>query len=293
MIQPGKRRQAGRTGKGGRLGRWLLLGCSAALSGCGIWDDFRSRDYSFKSYFVKENPLVVLTKSTDGTKRARAFAELREPKQNGGNQEAQDVVVRILVTAARSEPQSWCRLKAIEALSTFKDPRAVQGLQDAYYEAKSFPPDTRTAIRCQALAGLGRIGNPDAVDMLVTVVQQPPPEPSANNEEDKQFYLNERLAAAEALASFKHYRSLEALAQILKTEKDVALRDRAHQSLVAATGKKLPPDDKAWDNYLHPPGGDRDAVADKGKDKARLGKPVIQRTSSSVKQPDDRPGPQQ
>jgi hypothetical protein len=280
VIQPGKRHRTG--GRGPRLGCWLLLGCSAALSGCGIWDDFRSRDYSFKSYFVKENPLVVLTSPTaDGNKRARAFAELREPKQHGGDQETQDVVVRILVTAARSEPQSWCRLKAIEALSTFKDPRAVQGLQDAYYEAKSFPPETRTAIRCQALAGLGRIGNPDAVDMLVTVVQQPPPEPSANNEEDKQFYLDERLAAAEALANFKqHYRSLEALTQILKTEKDVALRDRACQSLQVATGKKLPAEFQPWDDYLHPPGGGaKDAVAGKGTDKAKLGPPVIQRTS--------------
>jgi hypothetical protein len=33
-------------------------------------------------------------------------------------------------------------------------------------------------------------------------------------------------------------------------------------------------------------------VADKGGDKAKLGKPVIQRTSGGDKQTDDRPSPQ-
>ena len=281
MTQPGKRHersQAALRGERRLLGGLLLAWC-AALSGCGFWDEFRSRDYNFKSYFVKENPLLVLNSTKDGNKRARAFAELREPKQHGGTQEEQDSVVRVLVTAASQEPQSWCRLKAIEAPSTFKDPLAVQGLQEAYYAAKSFPPQTRTALRCQSLAGLGRVGNPDAVDLLVTVVQQPPPEPSANNEEDKQFYLDERLAAAEALAGYKHYRALEALTQVLKTEKDVGLRNRAHQSLQIATGKKLPPDAQAWDDYLHPPAGGKEAVADKRKEKAKLGRPTIQQTS--------------
>jgi hypothetical protein len=39
--------------------------------------------------------------------------------------------------------------------------------------------------------------------------------------------------------------------KVLETEKDVALRDRAHESLVAVTGKHLPPDAKQWDALLH------------------------------------------
>jgi HEAT repeat protein len=287
----GKRHVSGRTGAGvaARLLSCLSVSWALALAltggGCGFWDEFRARDYSVKAFFVKENPLVVLRDSSDGNKRARAFAELREPKQNGGSQEDQDTVVRILVTAASSEPQAWCRLKAIESLATFKDPRAVQGLKDAYYKADNFTAETRTVIRRQSLVALGKIGNPEAIDLLVNVVQAPPPEPSANSEQDKLYYLDERLAAAEALASFKKYQSTDALLQVLKTEKDPSLRDQAHSSLQVATGKRLPPDAKAWDDLLNPPGPGgatpRDAVA--GQKKATLGQPVIQAGSRDEK----------
>lgn len=277
MFHSGKRHVSGQTGARvvARLLSGLLVSGTLTLAGCGFWDEFRSRDYSVKAFFVKENPLIVLRDSTDGTKRARAYAELREPKLNGGTQEDQDTVVRILVAAVSTEPQAWCRLKAIEALGTFKDPRAVQGLKEAYYKAETFIPETRTVIRRQALVALGRIGNPEAVDLLVSVVQAPPPEPSANSEQDKLYYLDERLAAAEALANFKQFQGTEALLAILKTEKDPALRNQAHFSLEVATGKKLPPDAKAWDDLLHPPGGgSKEAVA--GQKKATIGQPILQ-----------------
>src|SRR5262249_55482411 len=116
VIHAGKRHGRGRA----RLLGWLLALGPLAAAGCGFWGGFRSRAYSVQAFFVHETPRVVLQSSTDGNKRARAFADLREPKQYGGTQEEQDVVVRILITAASHEPQSWCRLKAIEALSTFK-----------------------------------------------------------------------------------------------------------------------------------------------------------------------------
>ena len=105
----------------------------------------------------------------------------------------------------------------------------------------------------------------------------PPAEDSANSEEGKQLYQDRRIAAADALQHFKHYKATEALVQVLKNEKkDTALRDQAHQSLQVATGKKLPPDHKAWDELLHPPGdGSGEAVAGQKK-KATLGAPIIQ-----------------
>ena len=37
----------------------------------------------------------------------------------------------------------------------------------------------------------------------------------------------------------------------MQTEKDVTVRDGAHESLQAATGKNLPADPKAWDELIH------------------------------------------
>jgi hypothetical protein len=258
----------------------LLLGLGILgpfAAGCGTWDDFRSRDYSIKSYFVHEDPLQVLNdKTADGNKRARALGSLREPKQNGGTQQEQDVVVKILVTAANNEPQAWCRIKAIESLGTFKDPRAIEGLKDAYYKAEVFVPETRSDLRCQILGALGRSQSPGAVDLLVSVLQAPPPEAATTSEQDRQYYLDERIAAAEALQNFKQSRAVAALAQVLKNDKDTALRDEAHHSLEVATGKKLPPDFKAWDELLNPAdNASRDAVA-KEKNKATLGAPILQ-----------------
>jgi hypothetical protein len=44
----------------------------------------------------------------------------------------------------------------------------------------------------------------------------------------------------------------------------VALRNRAHESLVQATGRDLPADAKTWDELLHRPDGD-DALATEEK----------------------------
>ena len=75
-----------------------------------------------------------------------------------------------------------------------------------------------------------------------------------------------RFAAARALANFSHYQATEALMQVLKTERDVALRDRAHESLQTATGKTLPPDPKAWEDLLHQT-GDTNVAAESAKNK--------------------------
>jgi HEAT repeat protein len=227
---------------------FCLFQCGCA----GFWDDITSRDFNVRTYFVKPNPLLVLEDSQDGDKRAKALRALHEPKLYGGNDVDQDAVVKILIAAATSEKQPLCRLAAIEVLGQFKDPRAVDGLTTAFYNASSFGPDTATVIRCQAVTALGQTGNPAAVELLVKVVREPPAE---GPETDRQQALDVRIAAARALGNFNHYQATEALVHVLQTDKDVALRDRAHESLQAATGKKLPPDAKAWEELLHQPGG--------------------------------------
>ena len=272
MLDQGRRRQAQGRKTGGLACLFpLLLPFSLCTAGCSnFWDEVTSRDFDVKNLYSKPNPLVVLKESTDGDKRAAALRSLHEPKQVGGSAAEQDLVVQVLTTAAANERQALCRLAAIHALGGFKDPRAVEALRNAYYNASSFPADTATVIRCQALTALGETGNPAAVELLARVVQEPPVEGA---EEDRQQKLDERIAAARALGHFKHYQATGALVRVLRTEKDVALRDRAHESLEVATGKKLPPDARAWEQFLQ--SGNDTQLAGDGK-KARG--PEIQQT---------------
>ena len=256
MLRQETRRsaQGGRQGPRGRSYLFLLpFSFGPLLCGCAtFWDDLTSRDFSVHSFFVKPNPLLVLRDSNDGDKRARALRALHEPKQNGGTDQEQEMVVKVLTTAAASEKQPLCRLAAIQALARFKDPRAVDGLTTAFYNASCFSPDTATVIRCQAVVALGETGDPAAVELLARVVREPPAE---GTELEKQQALDIRIAAARALGHFSHYQATEALVRVLQSEKDAALRDRAHESLQAATGKNLPPDAKAWEEFLHQPHG--------------------------------------
>jgi hypothetical protein len=238
------------SGERRRLRCLPLLSLSLCLlaSGCsGFWDEVTSREFSVKGMFSKPNPMLVLRDSTDGDKRAKALRALQEPKQHGGTGEEQDAVVRILTTAAVSEKQPLCRLAAIQSLGQFKDPRAVDGLKEAFFSASSFSPDTTTLLRCQALTALGQTDNPAAVDLLGRVVREPPAE---GTDFEKQQSLDVRIAAARALGHFNQPQSIQALANVLKSEKDVALRDRVHESLQLVTGKKLPPDAKEWDDVV-------------------------------------------
>jgi HEAT repeat protein len=229
--------------------KWLLpILLGPLLAGCaGFWDDVTSRDFSFHNFFNKPNPLVVLRDSSDGDLRAKALRSLHEPRANGGTDEQQDAVVKILTTAASSEKYPVCRLAAIQALGTFKDPRVVDGLLNAFYNASSFTAETATIVRCEALTALGQVGNPAAVDLLAKVAREPPAE---GPEADRQQATDVRIAAVRALGHFHHYQATTALVGVLKTEKDVALRDRAYESLKSATGKDLPPDAVAWEQLL-------------------------------------------
>jgi HEAT repeat protein len=238
------------------------------MAGCsGLWDEVSSSEFSIGKLFYRPSPLAVLRDSKDGDHRARALRALKEPRQHGGSEADQDAVVAILTTAASSEHQALCRMAAIQSLRHFKDPRAVEGLKEAYYRAGSFNPDTATIIRCQALEALGDTRNPAAVELLVKVLREPPVE---GPEQDRQQKMDERIAAARSLGQFKHYQAAEALVAVLRTEQDVALRDSAHSSLESATGKHLPADAQVWADFLHQPGNQAPVVAEESLPKKVL-----------------------
>jgi hypothetical protein len=236
-----------------------------ALAGCAnFWDEVTSKDFKIQALWSHPDPIVVLRDSNDGDQRAKALRALHEPKQFGGTDQEQEEVLRILTAAAINERQPWCRFAAIQALGRFKDPRAVTALQTAYEKAgmvpagnvqqvgfalaNNMPPETASTMRCQALVAMGETGNTAAMDLLVRVVRQPPAEGA---EVERQQILDERIAAARALGNFNQYEATDALLAVLQKDRDVALRDRACESLQKATGKKLPADAKAWDEYLH------------------------------------------
>lgn len=253
---------AGRNGPGRRAGQLVGVAlASLGLCGCaGFWDKVTSRDFEIGMLFRDPNPFVVLRDSTDGDQRAKALRALHEPKQSGGKDEDQEAVIKILTTAATSDRQPLCRLAAIQSLGGFKDPRAVQALTEAFENApferpyekppKHFTSDTTTIIQSNALVALGNTRNPLAVETLVRVAKEPPPASNVSDQE-KQQARDRHIAAVRALGNFKQYQATDALLYVLKTEKDVALKDRAQESLQEATGQNVPPDPKQWEVVLH------------------------------------------
>jgi HEAT repeat protein len=209
-----------------------------------------SRNFQVNNLFVQPNPLVVLNESSDGYLRSKALAALREPLQNGGTQKEQDLYVQILTTSATAERDPLCRLAAVRSLGHYKDPRAVTALENAYFQANVFTPETNTILRQQALAALGQTGTPEARELLIRVAREPPVA-AEGSELDKQQNLDVRLTAIRALGQFHQYDATETLVQVLKSEKDVALRDRAHEALETATGKHLPAEAQPWEDLLH------------------------------------------
>jgi HEAT repeat protein len=233
----------------------------SGLVGCSSFDDFNFKKMNFEVFRDPENPIEIIRNSKDGNLRARALACLTEPKARGGTQQEQDVVVSLLVYSAANESQPFCRVAAINTLRTFKDPRVVEGLKEAYYRAGTFVPQVAAVIRGNALSGLGDTGSPAAIDLLVRVLKEPPVD---GPNEDRQQKLNERIIAARALGHFKHYQATAALVEILRTEKNPELVTPAHESLVEATGKNIPPDAQSWAEFLQDPKSPKYAAQDVG-----------------------------
>ncbi len=236
-----------------RNSRWQVafaIGFCLLNAGCAItWDEVTSRDFRVKNLFKPtEPPLVVLETSTDGDKRAKALAALKEPLSNGGTAEEQDKVLEILSNAAMNDRQPLSRLRSIETLGNFLDDRAVEALKEAYYRAGTFNPEIATNIKCQAIVALGKHTDLRGLDLIVKVLREPA---VVGSEMEKQNKMDEKITAARALAAFGQSQSTETLLAILKAETDVALRNAARESLEKITGKDLPTDYTAWDEVLH------------------------------------------
>jgi HEAT repeat protein len=229
----------------------VLLAC-LGLTGCaGWWDEVTAKNYWQNLGKPTPPPQVVLAQSDDGVLRAKALRALKEPGPEGG-QEKQGQYLELLGKAAVGDRDSVCRLAAIRTLGKYKDPRAVEILQDAYFKSTTFPPEVNTVLRQAALTSLGQTGSAEARDLLVRVAGQPPTVKEAS-EVERQMATDERLAAIRALGSFKQYDTTKTLVHILKNERDVAVRDRAHESLQRATGRSLPQDATAWEELLQNP----------------------------------------
>lgn len=257
--QPGRR-----GGTAFRVTRWSVLSVAVAcgaLSGCAnFWDDVTSHEFHFKDRFKRQpDPLWVVQNSLDGDARARAARKLREPLQNGGTQQEQDTVVQLLTWRAEHDPQPLCRLAAIQTLRDFRDPRAFEGVKRAYTAPfVGFNPETITVIRCAALEAMGATGNPEAIKLLVLVLRQPQ---AVDNNVSKRQTMDERIAAARALGHFKNAQATDALVTVLRDEHDVALRNRAGESLQLITGKDLPDDAQEWADFLQTPAGQEAIVS--------------------------------
>jgi hypothetical protein len=250
-----------------QTGNWVRrMCCAAALllpTGCGVhtfWDTVTSRDLTWhEKLWAREDPLETIRLSSDGAKRGKALARLRDP----GNGQTRETYLQILTTTAVDDAEPMCRLGAIHALGSYRDPRAVQVLEQVYQARLPFIPEHTSIIRQQTLAALEEIGIPEARQTLILAAKQPG---SQGSSLERQQITDERLQAIRALRRFKQYESADALMYVLETEKDVALRHRAAESLQDLTGKNLPPDARAWREAFNQPNVDlagRDGVIER------------------------------
>jgi hypothetical protein len=257
----------------------------AAGSGCAsTWETMTSRqfrDKPFETVFGTEDPLTVLRENPDGETRARAMRRLKEPALDGRPEAEQDEALQILSTAATSDPSPWVRMAAIDALGKFQDPRAVETLAAAYYQAsgrpesapqaqpvvaaggrlpgahadrlgligpQGFPSDQVANVRGRALEALARTGRPEAVEFLARVAggQELPADedPTAND------FVRQRAVAG--LGQVRSKEAVHALARVLAAEhdKDVTLTNLAHGGLVSLTGQNQPADPQAWGTVI-------------------------------------------
>ena len=229
-------------------GRAVLAAALAlALGGCAsFWDEVTSREFTVSGLWTTPDPLVTIKDSTDGARRAVALASLKEPARHGGSAQDQEAYLQILATAARTDREPLCRMGAIRALGTFRDARAARVLEEVYQQPKlPFTQEFNHQIRQQALESLEKVGDPESRHLLIRVARQPGPALDSSLT-DRQQTQDEKVIALRALGRVKSQDSLETLVHVLKTEKDVAVRDQAHGSIVLVTGKRVPTDATYW-----------------------------------------------
>jgi hypothetical protein len=241
------------------------------MTGCvSTVDTLTSRKFRqkpFDTLFNPGDPLTVMRTSQEGDERAAAMRRLQEPIWSGRPQEEQDEAVRLLTTAATSDPSPVVRVAAVDALGRFRDERAVGVLTAAYHQAggvaaakpqvvqaglegadrfplagpTGFAPEMVTVIRTRVVESLAMTGSSEAVPVLTRVA-------TGQGEDGPDPDRDVRLAAVRGLAKLRVPESAVALAKVLADEKgkDPALAGRAHEGLVTLTGQSHPADPEQW-----------------------------------------------
>lgn len=235
----------------------FAMGCAQFI------DKVTSRDFKVRDLVSSPDPLTELRKNPDGDARVRAMRALKEPRKNGGSPDEQDEAIRLLSQAATADSRPLCRLAAVEALGRFEDPRTVEPLIYAFHQAEPMVPDVSNAIRSEVMIALGKKRTPEALGLLVKIAGDAKTETKDSATQQASFTSRSpnlmgdsvtdrdlRLAAIRALGDAKDPAAIPTLLPLLK-EKDVAIRNRAHESLVAITGRKdLPVDAGVWERVL-------------------------------------------
>jgi hypothetical protein len=220
------------------------------LSGCAMmsWDDLTSREFSVHSLWTApQPPLTVIAKSSDGYARSKALNKLDEPS----NPALLEQHIEVLQAAAMNDRDPLCRLAALRTLGRYKDPRAARILSDVYL---SDPPmmstENKAFIRQQALTSLQVSSPVDARQLFIQAARQPSGSLTGAAQRDRMEILDERLTAIRALGKYPQADAVDTLVKLLETEKDIAIRKCAHESLVASTKQDIPPDGNAWREFV-------------------------------------------
>jgi HEAT repeat protein len=248
--------------RGMRWGTSLAVGGGllVAASGCANFiDKITSREFRAKDLVHRQDPVTVLRTSTDGDARAQAMHRVKEPLKHGGGQTQQDEIVQILTESATTDLRPICRLAAISALGRFEDPRCGAVLLQAYQGAATFPTETASTIRCEAMTALGHKNSPDGLALLTqvaTAAKTPAAKPDTKlvgyeadeelmkllggSDADSQAARDGRLAAIRALGLTKNPQAIEVLTPLAE-DRDIAIRDCAREAIRHIKGEKTGP----------------------------------------------------
>lgn len=243
--------------------RWLGLMLVFAWwsSGCAyFWEDITAHSpegglvndfkYRMQLLFNPPHPLDVLAQSRDGDFRARAYRQLKEPRDYGGSDDEQQKFIEGLIWGAKHEPDTVARIAALERLAECKDPRAREFF---FSVEQSKEPilyyDREVIVQIAALNALGRMHDPRAVPILARAAQFG-------------ATLDVRLNAVRALKNYPSNETAQVLVEILRDEerkpvsqRQVALQHEVRAGLREFTGRDFPAEAKPWADYLaqHPP----------------------------------------
>lgn len=238
----------------------VTLGLVLALGGCAyFWEDITAYSpeggfvndmkYRMQLLFNRPHPLDVLAHSKDGDFRARAYRQLKEPRDYGASEEDQQKFIEGLIWGAKNEPDAIARIAAIERLAECRDPRA----REFFFQVEQTKEpvlyyDRDVLVQIASLNALGRLNDQRAVPILAKAAQFG-------------ATLDVRLNAVRALKNYPSATTAQVLVDILRDEerkppsqRQVALQHEVRDNLRAFTGQDFPAEAQAWADYLaqHP-----------------------------------------